>query len=485
MQLTDLTIHLNASVKQALEKIDANAQGIIFVVDDQDILKGLLSDGDIRRKLLAGADLGSTVAAVMNNDFFSLPVDTDDLIILKHITDRIKFIPLTDKQGRLVDYASLSKIRRIAVAAPLLSGNELAYVTDCIKTNWISSQGKYVRKFEQLFSDYHQGRPALAVSNGTVALHLALEALRIGKGDEVIVPDLTFAASVNAVLYTGATPVLADIDPVTWNIDVAQVRTLITPRTKAIMPVHLYGQPCDMASLMQVAKEHQLLVIEDCAEALGSFYKGIPVGCFGDIATFSFYGNKTITTGEGGMIVFKDALVAERAATLRDHGMQKTRRYWHEEVGYNYRLTNIQAAIGVAQFERLDEFVEAKRRIAGRYNEAFGKLEFFQVPADIRDSSNSYWLYTMLVKPQAPFTRDELIEYLHTKGVETRPVFYTMHEMPPYRAFGDVASLKVSVEVSDTGISLPSSVNLAEEEIEHICVCIRNFCEKAEATILQ
>jgi perosamine synthetase len=485
MQLTDLTIELGASVKQALEKIDANAQGVIFIVDNNEVLKGLLSDGDIRRKLLAGLTLDSSVSEAMNDEFFSLPVDTDDLVILKHITDRIKIIPLVDKAGRLVDYASINKIRRIAVAAPLLSGNELAYVTDCIKTNWISSQGKYVRKFEELFREYHNDRPSLAVSNGTVALHLALEALKIGKGDEVIVPDLTFAASVNAILYTGATPVLADIDPLTWNINIDHARKLVSSRTKAIMPVHLYGQPCDMEGIMQLAKEYNLLVIEDCAEALGSYYKGIPVGCFGDVATFSFYGNKTITTGEGGMVVFKNSFVAERAAMLRDHGMQKTRRYWHEEVGYNYRLTNIQAAIGVAQFERLNEFVDAKKKIAKTYSDAFGELEFLQIPVDIEDSGNSYWLYTMLVQPEAPFTRNELIEHLHTKGIETRPVFYTMHEMPPYQQFGDANQLVISSKVSATGISLPSSVTLTEEELEHICRSVQNFCKKTQTPVLQ
>lgn len=485
MQLTDLMIHSGTTLREALSKIDRNGMGVIFIVNDNEKLEGILSDGDIRRALLKGSNLDTAVTSAMNTGFLSLPVNTDDLEILKHISDRVKIIPLVDKTGKLVDYASINKLRRISIAAPLLEGNELAYVTDCIKTNWISSQGKYVRKFEELFAGYHQGRTSLAVSNGTVALHLALDALKIGKGDEVIVPDLTFAASVNAILYTGATPVLADVDPITWNIDVEHVKKLITPRTKAIMPVHLYGQPCDMYSIMQLALQHNLFVVEDCAEALGSFYNGVPVGCFGDVATFSFYGNKTITTGEGGMVVFKDKAIAERAATLRDHGMQKTRRYWHEEVGYNYRLTNIQAAIGVAQFERLNEFVEAKKKIAKAYNEAFGQLEFLQVPAAIDNTSNSYWLYTMLVKPEAPFTRDELIDYLHTKGVETRPVFFTMHEMPPYQNFGAADQLSVSTRISDTGISLPSSVNLLDEELAHICHCITSFCNKIEMTVVQ
>ncbi len=331
-----------------MEVLDFTAMGIVFVTNKNGQLGGVLTDGDIRRALLKNLSLKDTVNEIMNKDFVSLPVDTDNSTILEHINDRVKIIPLVDAEMLLVDYASIHKIRRIPIASPLLTGNELAYVTDCIKTNWISSQGKYVREFEALFSQYHDNMASLAVSNGTVALHLALVALGIAKGDEVIVANLTFAASVNAILYTGAIPVLADVDPVTWNIDVNKVKDLITPRTKAIMPVHLYGHPCDMDEIMQIAKEHKLSVIEDCAQGLGSLYKDKPVGIFGDAATFSFYGNKTVTTGEGGMILFRNKQVAERAATLRDHGMQKTRRYWHAEIGYNYRLTNLQAAIGAS-----------------------------------------------------------------------------------------------------------------------------------------
>ncbi len=484
MQIKELIIPQSATLKQALAAIDLNGQGVVFITDEEDILKGLLSDGDLRRILLNDTSLETVVETVMNRDYVSLPVETDNVIILKHISDKIKIIPLVDKQNKLVDYASIHKIRRIAIASPLLSGNELAYITDCIQSNWISSQGKYVKQFEDLFAQYHQNQYALAVSNGTVALHLALAALNIKAGDEVIVPDLTFAASVNAVLYTGATPVLADVDAETWNIDVNNIRKLITSKTKAIMPVHLYGHPCDMDAIMQIAKEYNLLVIEDCAEALGSYYKGIPVGCFGDAATFSFYGNKTITTGEGGMIVFKDQHVVERAAMLRDHGMSKTKRYWHEEVGYNYRLTNIQAAIGVAQFERLEEFIAAKKQIAQLYNRAFADKQCFQLPAEKEHCSNSYWLYTMLVKPDAPFTRKDLIDYLGTKGIETRPVFFTMHEMPPYIKFGIAAEFPVSKKISECGISLPSSVNISVAEVEYICDTINNYINKMEVLVV-
>jgi perosamine synthetase len=406
-----------------------------------------------------------------------MPVDSDSALILEKLDDKVKVIPLIDNTKRLVDYSSRNKIRRISVASPLLNGNEIAYVTECIKTNWISSQGKFVKQFESMFSNYHENKKSVAVSNGTVALHLALESLGIGKGDEVIVPDLTFAASINAIIYTGATPVLIDVDLLSWNLDISQLEGLISDKTKAIMPVHLYGLPCDMENIMSIAKKYNLFVIEDCAEALGSFYNNKPVGTFGDVATFSFYGNKTITTGEGGMLVFKDPLISERASVLRDHGMSKTKRYWHDFVGYNYRLTNIQAAIGVAQFERLDEFVSAKQTNANFYNQLFSNLNFFEIPLQTSKSINSYWLYTCLVKENATFNRDQLIDFLQQKGVETRPVFYPMHLMPPYAKYMK-KPLVNSIDISERGISFPSSVNLSSLEMEYIKKSVHLFVEQ-------
>ncbi len=475
MDVKDITIGPQNSIKDALQLLDKTGAGTLFVTDEDNVILGIITDGDIRRALLNDALLDSKIRIVMNRNFISLPIGTENSIVLNKITDSVKIIPLVDAENRLIDFASINKIRRISVASPVLTGNELAYVTDCIKTNWISSQGKYVRQFEEMFTAYHRGNKSLAVSNGTVALHLALEALGVGIGDEVIVPDLTFAASVNAILYTGATPVLVDIDPYTWNIDVDKAVKAVTTRTKAIMPVHLYGHPCDMDKIDALAKKHNLLIVEDCAEALGSYYKDQPVGMFGDASTFSFFGNKTITTGEGGMIVFKDADVAEKAAMLRDHGMQKNRRYWHAAVGYNYRLTNLQAAIGVAQFERLDEFVSAKRKIAKTYNETLGSFPYFQIPAEKLGTTNSYWLYTCMVRPNSPFTRDDLINYLNQHGIETRPVFFPMHIMPPYINFGQASTLQTSLNVSKCGISLPTSVSLTEIELTYICKTISTF----------
>jgi len=473
-----MIVHEHVPIKNALEYLNRNGLGILFVTDNDFKLLGVITDGDIRRAILRNCDISQSVVEIMNTKFTSLPIDSDNSLILSKINNAIKVIPLVDKSNILLDYATINRLRRIPVASPLLSGNELTYVMECINTNWISSQGKFVREFERVFSSHHNGFSCLAVSNGTVALHLALEALGIKAGDEVLVPDLTFAASVNAILYTGATPVLIDIDPQSWNINTELLEKYLTHKTKAIMPVHLYGHPCEMNSIIKFAEKHNLFIIEDCAEALGSYYQGKPVGTFGDVSTFSFYGNKTITTGEGGMVVFKDKKIAELASTLRDHGMDKNKRYWHSQVGYNYRLTNLQAAIGVAQFERLAEFVAAKRRTAMQYNSTLSKYDYFQLPVERENCINSYWLYTFLVKESAPFSREELMEYLNLKGVETRPVFYPMHIMPPYISYGQPEDFTTSKRVSDQGMSLPSSVNLTSFELDHICNEINFFCSK-------
>ncbi|MBI3511296.1 MAG: aminotransferase class I/II-fold pyridoxal phosphate-dependent enzyme [Bacteroidetes bacterium] len=466
--IQELIIHEDQPVKAALKIIDTNAQGTCFAVNASGKLVGVLTDGDIRRALISGKNLDCKVKDVMQTKFTSLPVTTPIDQIQAKISGRIRHIPLVDENNIPVDYASFSRAHRIPVMTPQLSGNELKYVTECVTTGWISSQGAFVKRFEKEFSEYCKIPFGIAVSNGTVAIHLALEALGIGEGDEVIVPDLTFAASINGIIYTGATPVIADVDRDTWTLSPSEVEKLITPKTKAIMPVHLYGHPCHMDELMTIAKKNNLLVIEDCAEALGTLYKGKHVGTFGNAATFSFFGNKTITTGEGGMVLFNDESIANKATVLRDHGMSKTKRYWHEYVGFNYRMTNIQAAIGVAQLERLNEFVNAKRKMATIYNGGL-KDHSITLPPEKEWAFNGYWLYTCIIDPKNGVTRDELIEKLMKNGVETRPVFYPLHEMPPYVKYvRSGQSFPVTENISRNGISLPSSVAITNEEQKSI-----------------
>jgi perosamine synthetase len=292
------------------------------------------------------------------------------------------------------------------------------------------------------------------------------------------VPDLTFAASANAVLYVGAEPVLVDVSRETWTMEPESVERAITPRTKAIMPVHLYGQPCDMQALTILAKKHDLLIIEDAAEGLGARYHGQWVGQFGDAAAFSFYGNKLITTGEGGMVTFKEKAVADRARILRDHAMDPARRYWHQEVGYNYRLTNIQAAIGVAQLERIESFIARKAEIGAAYRSALSDREDLILPVARPGTTNVFWLYSIVVNPErSSMGRDDLMERLLLSGIETRPLFHPLHLMPPYRRYARFGSYPNASWLSANGLSLPSAVTLKDAEIVHIADAIKRVLD--------
>lgn len=353
----------------------------------------------------------------------------------------------------------------IPIAEPKLGKKELEYVTNCIKTNWISSQGKYVREFEERFSRYCGVRHGVAVSNGTAALHLALAALGIKKGDEVIVPDLTFIAPANAVTYTGAKPVFADSEKKTWNINPNKIEEKITKKTKAIIPVHLYGHPCDMDPIMKIAKTHNLFVIEDCAEAHGAEYKGKRVGSFGDIACFSFFGNKIITTGEGGMCITNDKKLANKMDMLRDHGMNKKKAYWHPIIGFNYRMTNLQAAIGVAQLEKINDLIKIKRKNAQLYNSLLKDVRGITLPPEEKYAKNVYWMYSVLIQESFPVNRDKLITKLKEEKIDSRPFFNPINSMPPYKSN---EKFPVAEELSRKGINLPSSVNLTKGDIERI-----------------
>jgi perosamine synthetase len=364
---------------------------------------------------------------------------------------------------------------QIPIYQPDLGGNVKAYVNECLDTSWISSRGRFVNEFESKFAQRIGVQHAASVCNGTVALHLALLALGIGPGDEVIVPTLTYIASVNAIAYTGATPVFVDSVRATWQIDPDDVRRHITPRTRAIMPVHLYGQSCDMDALMAIAAEHRLFVIEDCAEAFGTLYKGRHVGTFGDISTFSFFGNKTITTGEGGMVVSNDKTLIERARHLKGQGLAAHREYWHDVVGYNYRMTNIEAAIGLAQLERADEFIGKKRALAQAYTERLQGAPV-ECHAEQPDTVHSYWMFSILVEKAAQ--RDLLREHLKQAGIETRPLFYPAHTMPMYAH--NYRKHRVAEDLAWRGINLPSWPGLSAAQIDQVVGEILSFYAHAD-----
>lgn len=359
---------------------------------------------------------------------------------------------------------------KIPVYKPFLGGNEKKYVNDCLDSTWISSKGKYVDLFEKEFSKYINVNHSITVSNGTVALHLALEALGIKFEDEVIVPTFTYIASVNAIIYTGAKPVFVDSLENNWQIDPVDIRKKITKKTKAIMVVHLYGHPCNMDEIMKIAKEYELYVIEDCAEAFGSKYKGKFVGTFGDISTFSFFGNKTITTGEGGMVVTNDETLYERALHLKGQGLAKWREYWHDVVGYNYRMTNICAAIGLAQLEQADKFINKKREIANWYKKELVGLPL-KIQPEQKGTFNTYWMVTIVLEDYRK--REALREYLKENEIETRPTFYPIHTMP---MFSKTFERHIIAEkIARSGMNLPSYPELCYEEVKFICDKISEF----------
>lgn len=359
---------------------------------------------------------------------------------------------------------------KIPVYQPSLSGNERKYVNECLDSTWISSKGKFINIFEEKFSEFLGVKHATSVCNGTVALHLALVSLGIGPGDEVIVPTLTYIASVNAIVYTGAKPVFVDSLQQSWQIDPDDVKKKISGKTKAIMAVHLYGQACDMDALSALCNEYGLFMIEDCAEAIGTKFKNKHVGSFSDISTFSFFGNKTITTGEGGMIVTNDETLHDRISHFKGQGLAKHREYWHDVVGYNYRMTNICAAIGLAQLEQVEKFIHRKREIAQLYKKCFegSKIEFHE---EQPNTFHSYWMCTILV--ENPQKREPLREFLAKEGIETRPVFYPVHTMPMYS--GKYEKHKNAEFIAWRGINLPSYPSLTNENVNFIAKAVLEF----------
>lgn len=464
--LSSLTVNIDSNIREAMQCMSTSGKGICFVVEGKKLV-GVVSDGDLRRNLLLDNNLERSINGIVNKNCVTASVNESPKVIRNLFAKNLKLVPLVDQDGNLVDYADATGNHRIQVLQPFLGGNELEYVTDCIRSGWISSQGKYVSQFESMFEEMHPGTHAIATSSGTTALHLAMISLGIGPGDEVIIPNLTFAATINAALYCGATPVLCDISPHTLCIDCGELKKLINKKTRAIVPVHLYGQPCDMHEINDLLTGTNILVIEDCAEAIGSRIGNQLVGTYGDAAIFSFFGNKTITTGEGGILLSKDLKVAERARTLRDHGMLKQKRYWHEEVGFNYRLTNLQAAIGVAQLERFPSILRKKMQIAEDYRRILKDTPGIDAfPPMLEINLHSNWLFTVVLNDR--INRDLIIENLLSKGIETRPVFYPLHLMPPYANFPRSSSTKNSERISKGGLSLPTSVQLTESDIAYI-----------------
>lgn len=361
-------------------------------------------------------------------------------------------------------------MNRISVAQPKLEGNERKYVLDCLDTNWISSNGKYIGAFEEAFAAFCGVKHAVAANNGTTALHLALVALDLQPGDEVIIPTVTYIATANAVRYCGATPVLVDVCADTMNIDPAQIEQKITPRTRGIIPVHLYGHPADMMALQAIAQKYGLWLLEDAAEAHGAEVNGKRVGSIGNCATFSFFGNKIVTTGEGGMVTTNDDELAAKLRLYRGQGVDPKRRYWFPVIGYNYRMTNIQAAIGLAQMETIDRALEERRLLALMYDEALIPLkEAMVLPTTHSGMRHVYWMYTVFLRDGGEERRDDIMRALDDEGIETRPVFYPMHVLPPYLQDG---AYPVADQWAHRGMNLPTHGYMTSEDVQRIAASL-------------
>ena len=356
----------------------------------------------------------------------------------------------------------------IPVNQPRLDGNERKYLLECLDSGWISSEGPFVKRFEQAYGQRLGRRHAIAVNSGTAALEAAVLALQLEPGDEVIVPAFTIICCASAITRAGATPVLVDCDPQTWNMDVEQVRARITPRTRALMPVHVYGLPVDMDPLLELAKRHGLRVVEDAAEAIGLKYKGRECGSMGDVGCVSFYANKHVTTGEGGMILTSDDGIAERCAGYRNLCFVPPRRFVHEDLGWNYRMCNLQAALGLAQLEKLDRALEIKRWMGGLYQDLLRDVAGIQLPRDRTPwAENGYWVFGVVLNDDVPFDAAEAATRLAAKGVQTRPFFWPLHEQPVLRRMGlfEGESYPVSERLARRGLYLPSGLGISEQEI--------------------
>jgi perosamine synthetase len=475
-RIATMSVPASATIRTAMQAIDRGGLGLALLVEQvTGSFLGVVSDGDIRRALLAGHGLESRVFSIPRPNPRVGHVGMSATEIAAIFTDEVRVVPILDPENRVADLALLDRRAHLPVAGPSFGDKELAYVTECVLTGWVSSSGPFLKRFEEMFAEACGTRYAIATSNGTTALHLAMLALGVGPGDEVIVPTLTFIATANAVRYVGATPVFVDSEAITWNLDPEQVEAAITPRTRAIIAVHLYGHPADLESLRELAHKHNLALVEDAAEALGARYMGMPMGSMGDLGTFSFYGNKIITTGEGGMITTNRAELNARIRLLRDHGMDSERRYWHPVMGYNYRLTNLQAALGVAQMERLALLVEAKRGLAGMYARFLSDIPGLVLPNEAPWAKSIFWLYSVLVDSTVfGCSRDELMARLLHRGIETRPVFSCLHQQPIY-ATGQ--TLPVAERIAAMGMSLPSAPGMRADDVERVVQAIREAAD--------
>jgi perosamine synthetase len=435
---------------RAIERALDNGTGTVFVLDSAGRAVGTLTLEGGRAAILAGRHLDPLTAADVMEQGVDRTADP--------ATQSVPVSAVLDAEGRLVDVVLRGDSSFVPVAEPDLGHAEMRNLMDAYMSTWISSTGDYIRTLERRFAARTGNRHGIATSNGTTSLHLALVALGIGPGDEVIVPDLTFAASINTVIHAGARPVIVDVDPHTWCLTPEAIEAAITPRTRAVMPVHVFGRPAPMTDIMAVARRRGLYVIEDCAEAHDAHWDGQPVGSFGDVSSFSFFANKIMTTGEGGICVTNSAELAERMRMLRDHGMRPERRYWHEEPGFNYRMTNMQAAVGCAQLDRLDDFLAERARVHHLYARVLDGIPGVAMPPAMEARARPVVWFACATVPAE--RRAQLIQACRAIDVDLRPFFNCLSVMPPYRPYA--RPCPNAYLLSQSGVNLPTSRRVDE-----------------------
>ena len=396
LNVKKLIVDQNKTIKDALNNITNSGLGACFLTNNGK-LSNVVTDGDIRRSLLKGYGLEDKIKNIKTKKFVSVK-KTHDFIDLQKKIAKYKLVPIIDDSHKVIDYANEKRFKQIPQSEPVFRGKELEYLTDTIQSGWISSVGKYVNLFEKKFSEFTKSKYSLATSSGTAALQLALSVLKLKKKDEVIVPDFTFVAPINTILHSGAKPVLADIESKTLCISLDSIKKLVNKNTKAVIIVHLYGNTPEIKKIVKFCQKKKIKIIEDCAEAFGTTFNKKHVGKFGDIGTFSFFGNKTITTGEGGILLFKKKEHYQLAKKLRNHGMNSTKKYWHDEVGYNFRMTNMQAAIGLAQLEQANFFVKKKIEIQRKFAFQLRNLSKIDFPKKNKNIKHSHWLTYFRIK---------------------------------------------------------------------------------------
>ena len=461
-------LEISSGLSKVFEILNKNPVEIVFLVEKRKFI-GSITNGDIRRAMAGGATIESSIYDIANLNSTFVEENASAELIYRSFNNGVKWLPVLNPKKEIIEILSKNSERVIPISEPDIGPREIDLVNEVLTSNWISSSGIYINEFEKKFEEFTGAKHALSVCNGTQAIALALSALGVKSGDEVIVPALTFGATANAVIQIGAIPVFVDVEEDSYALSPKLIEKAISPKTKAIIVVHLYGKPARLSQIQEIANTRGIFLIEDCAEAIGTTITGKHVGSLSDAGTFSFFANKTVTTGEGGMVTFKDSEIFKTAKLIRSHGFDPSERYWHKVWGTNMRLTNIQAAIGVGQMERVESFIESKRRSAALYNKLFENLNLSQIlkPHSYSWGNESNWLYVLELSQEISIS--ELSGFLSQKRIETRRVFHPLPKQPAFKSYiNPPQAFPISEIKYNQGLCLPSSTRLKDADIRTV-----------------